>query len=122
MKLVTNITTSFLLLFAFHFASANSFRSEKINSACTKAFSNMGAKTNNFCACYSKNMNLLIFPYQLTLVLSYLENTMSPAQQTKNQALIDMEYEVSKECDNDPKWLSEKAQAIINSINNRENK
>ncbi len=89
-------------------AKGNSSASQ-IKNKCIEAFKeNMKDKTNSFCICYTYNILHLISPVQTTPILKWLNNEMSEAEQLKQEPLIDMEYEITKQCASDKKWVAEK--------------
>lgn len=101
----TILITFFLTL---NFANAKQPANSIINSTCRIAFSNLKSKTNDFCQCYSYNMNYLILRGQLTPLISWLNNEMSESEQIKNEALIEMEYEVTSSCIKNKNWIADK--------------
>ncbi len=110
-------STIFIIILCFSTASAfakNNAQTERLNSACLSAFANMKAKKINFCKCYTYNMPKLISLSQFQPLLKWLGNKMSDQQQNANEALIDLDYEVSAECVKDSSWIAPK---ILESSN-----
>ena len=80
-----------------------------INRECVVAFDNMKSKKEDFCKCYANNLTrLLISPTQVPAIVEWLKNQMSDQDQTRNEPLIDMEYQVTSECAKDPNWIAPK--------------
>jgi hypothetical protein len=121
----------YLLISTFIFSFQTQAKTTQVQSdifkACAKAFSKSStgsegstansswskSKVADFCGCYTKNMSVLISKNQVTPIIKWLENKMTDSEQEANEALLDMEYEVTSSCDENSKWIAEKAKKFI---------
>lgn len=109
----------FVIIFLLFFITSNSYSKstttnlQRIQTACTSAFKkSMAEKTNLFCKCYSNNMIPLIAPIQVNPIIKWLEDKMDKEEQERHEPLLDMEYQVTSECDKNSQWIAPK---ILNS-------